>query len=156
MVALLREDPSYLTRLGKVIPYAKSEEFVQMIMFSIFSDLFLVREELLLLQMIKSIIHSSVFTECRSAPELLRANSLVTKILAGYTRRRSAKLHLSYILKEPIMSILATDDYIELDPIKVYESLRLKIGAYVPEDLESHPEIKKVITNSKTFFSFLI
>lgn len=38
----------------------------------------------------------------------------------NYIRRLSGKVHLIYTLKEPIQNLLKTNEFIDLDPIKVF------------------------------------
>jgi hypothetical protein len=53
MVHVLRQDPVYLTRLAKLLPYQKLDDVVHLIAHSLHSDLFLVSEDILLLKLIK-------------------------------------------------------------------------------------------------------
>ena len=52
-VSYLRHDPRYFSRLLRQVTFAQTEELVETLVFSLFSDVFLPDEELLLLSMIK-------------------------------------------------------------------------------------------------------
>lgn len=82
---LLRIEPTFLAKAVMEIPYAEMDFMVQCLTFSLFPDLFQAREELYLLELITHIINNQV--EVSTEPtDVLRQNSIVTKLLNGYTK----------------------------------------------------------------------
>eukprot|EP00002_Diphylleia_rotans_P017981 TRINITY_DN3484_c0_g1_i1.p1 TRINITY_DN3484_c0_g1~~TRINITY_DN3484_c0_g1_i1.p1 ORF type:complete len:1384 (-),score=321.96 TRINITY_DN3484_c0_g1_i1:166-4317(-) len=122
-VYFLRQRPQYLTLLMPFIPYNELDNIAQMVTVSLFSDIFLSREELILLNLVKSIMSKS-FEDCTDMSNFLRSNSLVTKLMAGYTKRQGGKLHLLEIFKTPLTELLIDEKTnLELDAPKVRSEL---------------------------------
>lgn len=82
---LLRVEPQVLAAIICQIPFTEMDYFVQTINFSLFPDLFQAREELLLLELIRSILSCAIEASLEPT-DVLRQNSFVTKLIAGYSK----------------------------------------------------------------------
>jgi hypothetical protein len=116
---LLRTEPKYLAQAAKFVTFAKTDDFVDLV-FSLFSDVFLVKEELLVLNLLKQLICSLDSREFENPTELLRQNTLPARLLSEYSKRQSGKLYLNYCLRDTIVGIISSQESCEIDPEKVW------------------------------------
>eukprot|EP01113_Clastostelium_recurvatum_P032334 TRINITY_DN413_c1_g1_i6.p1 TRINITY_DN413_c1_g1~~TRINITY_DN413_c1_g1_i6.p1 ORF type:complete len:1287 (-),score=491.71 TRINITY_DN413_c1_g1_i6:955-4473(-) len=118
-VSLLRRRPRVLAGVVRYLSFAEMDPLVQTITFSLFSDLFLAREEYLILLLIDEIM-SVEFEGCKDIEFYLRANSFITKLLAGYTKRQSGRMHLVQALKDSVVAVVSDHDLdLEMDTAKL-------------------------------------
>eukprot|EP00002_Diphylleia_rotans_P025846 TRINITY_DN5130_c0_g1_i7.p1 TRINITY_DN5130_c0_g1~~TRINITY_DN5130_c0_g1_i7.p1 ORF type:complete len:1262 (-),score=247.21 TRINITY_DN5130_c0_g1_i7:451-4236(-) len=145
LVFLLRQDPHYITSMMPHISHEEVDTIAQTINNSLFSDIFLYREEAMLLKIIKSVMEKS-FEKCNDAHNFLRSNSLVTKLMSGYTRRQSGRLHLHDIFAKEMEKLFRGDtNNLELDPRKVLTEIMEGRGKTIddatPADLQESEKL---------------
>eukprot|EP00002_Diphylleia_rotans_P028265 TRINITY_DN5706_c0_g1_i2.p1 TRINITY_DN5706_c0_g1~~TRINITY_DN5706_c0_g1_i2.p1 ORF type:complete len:914 (-),score=191.25 TRINITY_DN5706_c0_g1_i2:6-2747(-) len=116
---LLRQTPEYITEMMPYIPHEAVDSVSQTITGALFSDMFFYREEAMLLNLIKQVM-AKAFEDCNDVSNFLRRNSLLTKLMAGYTKRQSGRLYLNEILKRDMELLFEGDTHsLEMDPGKI-------------------------------------
>ena len=154
---LLQSEPRHIAHLCRLVTMAEIDSLLQTVMFTIYGNQYESREEHLLLTMFQSVL-TYQFDHTQEYSSLLRANTPVSRMMTTYTRRGPGQTYLKEILSEKINSLIELKDVnLEIDPLKVYQSMReqmdIETGA-VPdsmphgisqEEAEARPDVQKII-----------
>lgn len=133
------------------------DSLLQTVMFTIYGNQYESREEHLLLTMFQSVL-TWQFDNTAEYSSLLRANTPVSRMMTTYTRRGPGQTFLKEVLRDKINSLIELRDVdLEINPLKVYESIQAKkqeetgtIPDHMPkgvtaEQAAEHPEVQQMI-----------
>jgi Ras GTPase-activating-like protein IQGAP2/3 len=106
---------------------AEIDSLLQTDMFTIYGNQYESREEHLLLTMFQSVLNYQ-FDNTPEYSSLLRANTPVSRMMTTYTRRGPGQTYLKEVLRDKINSLIELKDVdLEINPLKVYETMLVKI-----------------------------
>ncbi|MCJ1310057.1 glyceraldehyde-3-phosphate dehydrogenase 1 [Agyrium rufum] len=121
---LLQSEPRHIAHLCRLVTMAEIDSLLQTVMFTIYGNQYESREEHLLLTMFQSVL-TYQFDNTLEYSSLLRANTPVSRMMTTYTRRGPGQTYLKEVLSEKINSLVEMRDVnLEIDPLKVYQSMR--------------------------------
>ncbi|KAI9858657.1 MAG: glyceraldehyde-3-phosphate dehydrogenase 1 [Vezdaea acicularis] len=136
LLFLLQSEPRHIAHLCRLVTMAEIDSLLQTVMFTIYGNQYESREEHLLLTMFQSVL-TYQFDHTPEYSSLLRANTPVSRMMTTYTRRGPGQSFLKQILAKPIDDLIKYKDLdLEINPLKVYESLRTRYE----EDHGTEPE----------------
>eukprot|EP00808_Paulinella_micropora_P031058 g83208.t1 len=120
---LLQSKPRYLAKLARLLDKKHQPAFIQTVVFDLYGDQYDSREERLLLQLFRMMIKAEL-AESTEKGSLLRANTVVTKLLSAYARRGQGLTALKSILGDPLRRLVKQKDLnLEIKPRTIYNQL---------------------------------
>ncbi|EMC95963.1 hypothetical protein BAUCODRAFT_510246 [Baudoinia panamericana UAMH 10762] len=129
LLFLLQSEPRHIAHLCRLVTMAEIDQLLQTVMFTIYGNQYESREEHLLLTMFQSVL-TWQFDHTPEYSSLLRANTPVSRMMTTYTRRGPGQSYLKTVLADRINSLIEIKDLdLEINPLKVYESMIEKIEA---------------------------
>ena len=157
LLFLLQSEPRHIAHLCRLVTMAEIDSLLQTVMFTIYGNQYESREEHLLLTMFQSVL-TYQFDHTQEYSSLLRANTPVSRMMTTYTRRGPGQTYLKDVLSEKINSLIELKDVnLEIDPLKVYQTMRdqveIETGS-IPDSLpngisqdeaEANPDVQKII-----------
>ncbi|KAJ1971481.1 RasGAP protein, partial [Dimargaris verticillata] len=124
---LLQSEPKHIASLTRLVTLSEIDTLLQSVMFTIFGNQYESREEHLLLTMFQLVL-SAQFEAATESGSLLRANTPVSRMMTTYTRRGPGQAYLKKVVSQEINSVLNQGDRnLEINPLKVYDELRLNL-----------------------------
>eukprot|EP00052_Salpingoeca_macrocollata_P018497 m.151912 g.151912 ORF g.151912 m.151912 type:complete len:659 (-) comp20710_c0_seq3:186-2162(-) len=148
MILLLQNSPHYLARLARQLPLSEIDDFLQIVMFTVFGSGD-ARGEFQLLSVFECALNME-FTACPELGNLMRSNTATSRMMTSYSRREQGQVYLRKTLRPPLR-ILFEMSHINLDtdPVKIYRELGLKLiedeKEISSENCAIFPEVQRVI-----------
>ncbi|PGH21562.1 hypothetical protein AJ80_03122 [Polytolypa hystricis UAMH7299] len=129
LLFLLQSEPRHIAHLCRLVTMAEIDSLLQTVMFTIYGNQYESREEHLLLTMFQSVL-TYQFDNTPEYSSLLRQNTPVSRMMTTYTRRGPGQAYLKQVLAKQINSLIEKHDVdLEINPLKVYEAMVIKIEA---------------------------
>ena len=152
LLFLLQSEPRHIAHLCRLVTMAEIDSLLQTVMFTIYGNQYESREEHLLLTMFQSVL-TYHFDNTPEYSSLLRANTPVSRMMTTYTRRGPGQSYLKEVLAKKINSLIElTDVDLEINPLKVYESMVKQIEeetGSVPAELPKGVTAEEAAANEK-------
>eukprot|EP01105_Mastigella_eilhardi_P015960 TRINITY_DN3658_c0_g1_i4.p1 TRINITY_DN3658_c0_g1~~TRINITY_DN3658_c0_g1_i4.p1 ORF type:complete len:766 (-),score=261.93 TRINITY_DN3658_c0_g1_i4:91-2388(-) len=153
---LLQRKTRYISKIAPLIKLVEIDNLLQTVMFTLYGNQYEEEEEHLLLSMFQSVLKQE-FSVADGIPNLLRANTALTRMLATYTRREPGQQYLKNTLT-PLLAKVVTNDglNLEINPTKVFEAYvneyESKEGKAFTEERNltaeqcaAHPKVQEII-----------
>ena len=149
MVALLRVNPHYFTRIIERIKIEDRATFAKTIVFDIYGDLYSEDEERLLLILLRSMLeyHIGNMTNIES---ILKPDAFITHMLTAFAKRGHALATQKSMFERPLLEMMSqTSLNIEVNPVKVYEQIIISYEAKMnkPWDGVRNPTLEEAKEN---------
>ena len=125
---LLQTNPVYLSNMVLDLRQMTSEtikKFVESSILTIFSYATHPREEYLLLNLFKLLIHREI-NDVDDLGDFIKSNPQFVRLVVNYIRGAKDRQFLQSVLQKPILQVFSSDLELDTDPISIYKKLVVK------------------------------
>lgn len=151
----LQIEPKYLAKIAYVIPVEKRDQFVNLLLLSLYGDAFSPREEYLILQLFKYAIEYEM-SHVKKVDDFIQSDSVVPKMIMTYNKRKQGVEYIKNHFTTLIVKDVIPKEYnFDMNPLSIYQKMvndtdikgkKNKMKRVVSqEEASTDPNVKKII-----------
>ena len=119
----LQVEPRYLAKIARVVPVAKMDAFIELLLLTLYGDSYSPREEYLILQLFKHSMEHEIST-LKEVSDLIQSDSVVPKMVLTYNKRKQGVEYIKNTLTSFVKDVMVKDYQFELAPLAIYRKLQ--------------------------------